>query len=187
MSHPQRYEILLVPAFTDHRGEEGKAAEDKGTESAEDEGTESEDSGDEGANENGSGNTDSAPEVSAAQEASADVPRTGASPAARVHGNAIRSAVVAATGEMGETGYPRYSGEGMVADIDPATHTVEALLIDGSELDYGLSVRISETDAESGAETNAESDAGTSNAVPGADTGNAESGTETDPEPNANG
>jgi hypothetical protein len=32
----------------------------------------------------------------------------------------------------------------MVADIDPATRAVEALLVDGAELDYGLSVRISE-------------------------------------------
>lgn len=31
-----------------------------------------------------------------------------------------------------------------MADIDPATHTVQALLIDGSELDYGLSVRVKE-------------------------------------------
>ncbi|WP_371604720.1 hypothetical protein OG345_02390 [Streptomyces sp. NBC_01220] len=59
-------------------------------------------------------------------------------------GAAIRSAVVTATGETGESGYPRYAGEGMVADIDPATHTVQALLIDGSELDYGLSVRVKE-------------------------------------------
>ncbi|MFE9964155.1 MULTISPECIES: hypothetical protein [unclassified Streptomyces] len=57
---------------------------------------------------------------------------------------AIRSAVVEATGETGASGYPRYAGEGMVADIDPVTRTVEALLIDGAELDYGLSVRVSE-------------------------------------------
>lgn len=87
MSHPQSYEILLVPEFTDSKG------------------------------------------------AGADDSRLG---------TAIRSAVVDATGATGESGYPRYAGEGMVADIDPATHTVEALLVDGSELDYGLSVRISE-------------------------------------------
>ncbi|HEY9327921.1 MAG TPA: hypothetical protein VIS09_06745 [Streptomyces sp.] len=63
-------------------------------------------------------------------------------------GAAIRSAVVTVTGETGESGYPRYAGEGMVADIDPATHTVQALLIDGSELDYGLSVRVSERDTD---------------------------------------
>lgn len=60
---------------------------------------------------------------------------------------AIRSAVVEATGETGASGYPRYAGEGMVADIDPVTRTVEALLIDGAELDYGLSVRVSERKA----------------------------------------
>lgn len=57
---------------------------------------------------------------------------------------AIRSAVVAATGETGASGYPRYAGDGMEADIDPASHTVEALLVDGAELDYGLTVRIAE-------------------------------------------
>lgn len=57
---------------------------------------------------------------------------------------AIRSAVVAATGRTGRSGYPRYAGEGLEADIDPASHTVEALLVDGRELDYGLTVRIAE-------------------------------------------
>ncbi|THA35204.1 hypothetical protein E6R18_05705 [Streptomyces sp. A1277] len=61
-------------------------------------------------------------------------------------GAVIRSAVVTATGETGETGYPRYAGEGMVADIDPRTQAVEGLLIDGSELAYGLSARIAERD-----------------------------------------
>ncbi|MGW4231929.1 hypothetical protein ACWEF9_21975 [Streptomyces sp. NPDC004980] len=59
-------------------------------------------------------------------------------------GTAIRSAVVAATGDTGASGYPRYAGDGMEADIDPSTHTVEALLVDGAELDYGLTVRIAE-------------------------------------------
>ncbi len=86
MSHPQSYEILLVPEFA------------------------------------GGGET-----------GGADGP-----------GRAIRSAVVAATGDTGASGYPRYAGEGVEADIDPATHTVEALLVDGAELDYGLSVRVSE-------------------------------------------
>ncbi|WP_244318494.1 hypothetical protein [Streptomyces brevispora] len=85
MSHPQSYEILLVPEFTE-TGNSGTGGP----------------------------------------------------------GQAIRSAVVEATGETGESGYPRYSGDGMVADIDPATHTVEALLVDGSEIDYGLSARIAE-------------------------------------------
>ncbi|MFJ9822625.1 hypothetical protein ACIRU3_47060 [Streptomyces sp. NPDC101151] len=56
--------------------------------------------------------------------------------------SAVRSAVVEATGEKGETGYPRYAGGGMVADIDPRTRTVEALLVDGTELDYGLSAMV---------------------------------------------
>ncbi|MFD8733897.1 hypothetical protein ACFV06_03140 [Streptomyces sp. NPDC059618] len=55
---------------------------------------------------------------------------------------AVRSAVVEATGETGETGYPRYAGDGIVADIDPRSRTVEALLVDGTELDYGLSALI---------------------------------------------
>ncbi|MFI1143306.1 hypothetical protein [Streptomyces sp. NPDC020780] len=59
-------------------------------------------------------------------------------------GTAIRSGVVAATGETGASGYPRYAGDGIEADIDPSTHTVEALLVDGWELDYALTVRIAE-------------------------------------------
>ncbi|MEU9014849.1 hypothetical protein AB0D12_34915 [Streptomyces sp. NPDC048479] len=62
--------------------------------------------------------------------------------AASLAGSAIRSAVVDATGRYGSSGYPRYAGDGMVADIDPETRTVEALLVDGSELDYGLSARV---------------------------------------------
>ncbi|MFJ5274507.1 hypothetical protein [Streptomyces sp. NPDC088358] len=56
--------------------------------------------------------------------------------------SAVRSAVVEATGERGASGYPRYAGEGIVADIDPRTRTVEAVLVDGAELDYGLNVRV---------------------------------------------
>lgn len=56
--------------------------------------------------------------------------------------NALRSAVVEFTGKLGASGYPRYAGNGMEADIDPETRTVEAVLIDGDELDYGLSVRV---------------------------------------------
>ncbi|MFJ8229756.1 hypothetical protein ACIQ9E_07315 [Streptomyces sp. NPDC094448] len=56
--------------------------------------------------------------------------------------DAIRSALVEATGEGGASGYPRYAGQGVVADIDPATRTVEAVLVDGAELDYGLTVRV---------------------------------------------
>ncbi|MEU8957635.1 hypothetical protein AB0C93_25395 [Streptomyces sp. NPDC048518] len=58
--------------------------------------------------------------------------------------HALRSAVVVATGETGASGYPRYAGDGMEADIDPATRAVEALLVDGAELDYGLTVRVAD-------------------------------------------
>ncbi|MFJ3950844.1 hypothetical protein ACIPXV_12450 [Streptomyces libani] len=61
---------------------------------------------------------------------------------ASVEDSAVRSAVVEATGEMGASGYPRYVGHGIVADVDPRTRTVEALLVDGAELDYGLTVRV---------------------------------------------
>ncbi|MFF3614928.1 hypothetical protein [Streptomyces sp. NPDC002580] len=59
-----------------------------------------------------------------------------------VEDSAVRSAVVEATGETGETGCPRFAGDGIVADVDLRTRTVEALLVDGSELDYGLSARV---------------------------------------------
>ncbi|MFD3722988.1 hypothetical protein [Streptomyces sp. NPDC058674] len=55
---------------------------------------------------------------------------------------ALRVAVVEATGETGASGYPRYRGQGLEADIDPETRTVEALLVDGSELGYGLTAMI---------------------------------------------
>lgn len=61
---------------------------------------------------------------------------------ASVEDSAVRSAVVEATGRTGETGYPIYEGHGLVADIDPDTRTVEALLVDGRELDYGLTALI---------------------------------------------
>ncbi|MGW8555598.1 hypothetical protein [Streptomyces tubercidicus] len=61
---------------------------------------------------------------------------------ASVEDSAVRSAVVEATGETGASGYPRYVGHGIVADIDPRTNTVEALLVDGSELDYGLTALV---------------------------------------------
>ncbi|MEU3298710.1 MULTISPECIES: hypothetical protein [unclassified Streptomyces] len=63
---------------------------------------------------------------------------------AAVEDSAVRSAVVEFTGENGASGYPRYSGHGIVADIDPATRTVEALLVDGYELDYGLTALVSD-------------------------------------------
>ncbi|GGN32371.1 hypothetical protein GCM10012285_02480 [Streptomyces kronopolitis] len=61
---------------------------------------------------------------------------------ASLEDSAVRAAVVEATGETGASGYPRYAGDGMVADIDPRTRTVEAVLVDGDELDYGLSARV---------------------------------------------
>ncbi|AVH94238.1 hypothetical protein C5L38_03470 [Streptomyces sp. WAC00288] len=57
---------------------------------------------------------------------------------ASVADSAVRSAVVEATGHHGESGYPIYEGHGIRADIDPETGTVEALLVDGRELDYAL-------------------------------------------------
>ncbi|MCX4445385.1 hypothetical protein ACIOEZ_09800 [Streptomyces sp. NPDC087866] len=104
MSHPQSYEILIVPEFTDDKAP-------------------------------GTGNGATGASVRGAAARGSDEGGPGA---------AIRSAVVTATGETGETGYPRYAGEGVVADIDPATRTVEGLLVDGSELAYGLSVRVAE-------------------------------------------
>ncbi|MFI5801400.1 hypothetical protein [Streptomyces sp. NPDC051561] len=58
--------------------------------------------------------------------------------------SAVRSAVVTPTGETGTSGYPRYAGDGMVAEIDPQTRTVEALLVDGREIDYGLTAKIAD-------------------------------------------
>ncbi|MFF9012953.1 hypothetical protein ACF09C_08235 [Streptomyces sp. NPDC014870] len=61
---------------------------------------------------------------------------------ASVEDSAVRSAVVEATGRTGSSGYPRYEGHGIAADIDPGTRTVEALLVDGRELDYGLTALV---------------------------------------------
>ncbi|MFD3945290.1 hypothetical protein [Streptomyces sp. NPDC058579] len=61
---------------------------------------------------------------------------------ASVEDSAVRSAVVEATGRTGASGYPRYEGHGIAADIDPETRTVEALLVDGHELDYGLTALV---------------------------------------------
>ncbi|MER5886852.1 hypothetical protein ABT160_23765 [Streptomyces sp. NPDC001941] len=66
---------------------------------------------------------------------------------ASVADSAVRSGVVSATGETGASGYPRYTGEGLEADIDPATRTVEALLVDGAELDYGLTALVTDVRA----------------------------------------
>ncbi|WP_229711644.1 hypothetical protein [Streptomyces daqingensis] len=61
-----------------------------------------------------------------------------------VHGPVLRVMSVRATGALGETGYPRYAGEGVEADIDPRTRTVEAVTVDGEELPYGWVALIAE-------------------------------------------
>ncbi|WP_327179492.1 hypothetical protein OG599_32235 [Streptomyces sp. NBC_01335] len=99
MSHPQSYEILLVPEYADASG------------------------------------ADKPGPVKMGEYERDEPPRPG---------SAIRSGVVEATGATGASGYPRYAGDGIEADIDPATRTVEALLIDGAEIDYGLSVRVAD-------------------------------------------
>ncbi|MGH3313638.1 MAG: hypothetical protein ACRDP3_24150 [Streptomyces sp.] len=53
------------------------------------------------------------------------------------HGPELRVMSVRATGAQGASGYPRYAGEGVEADIDPRTRTVEAVTVDGEELPYG--------------------------------------------------
>lgn len=53
------------------------------------------------------------------------------------HGATLRTATVEATGEEGVSGFPRYVGEGVQAEIDPVTRTVEAATLDGAELPYG--------------------------------------------------
>ncbi|MEU2672687.1 hypothetical protein ABZ622_28215 [Streptomyces sp. NPDC007164] len=123
MSHPQSYEILLVPSFADDATAEDTTAEDAERDAAE--------------------SDDAEPD---------DVESDAVEPDDVEPGGAVRSAVVSATGETGASGYPRYSGDGIVADIDPETHTVEALLVDGAELSYGLSARIRERDADAGAD-----------------------------------
>ncbi|MFD9725828.1 hypothetical protein [Streptomyces sp. NPDC059072] len=55
---------------------------------------------------------------------------------------ALRVAVVEATGETGASGYPHYRGQGVEADIDPRTRAIEALLVDGAELDLGLTAMV---------------------------------------------
>ncbi|MFD5102283.1 hypothetical protein [Streptomyces albidochromogenes] len=53
------------------------------------------------------------------------------------HGSTLRTAVVEATGRTGASGYPRYEGDGVAADIDPRSGAVEAITLDGAELPYG--------------------------------------------------
>ncbi|MFD7083995.1 hypothetical protein ACFYXV_11665 [Streptomyces sp. NPDC002181] len=56
----------------------------------------------------------------------------------------LRTALVETTGEFGASGYPRYAGEGVQADIDPETRTVEAVTVDGEELPYGWVAQLAE-------------------------------------------
>ncbi|NBE54713.1 hypothetical protein, partial [Streptomyces boluensis] len=60
------------------------------------------------------------------------------------HGGALRSATVTHTGRTGSSGFPRYEGDGVQADIDPATRTVEAVTVDGSALPYGWVAQVAE-------------------------------------------
>ncbi|WP_189929655.1 hypothetical protein [Streptomyces sulfonofaciens] len=53
------------------------------------------------------------------------------------HGNSLRTVTVEATGDLGVSGFPRYSGHGVQAEIDPRTGAVEAITVDGGELPYG--------------------------------------------------
>ncbi|MCX3061694.1 hypothetical protein [Streptomyces beihaiensis] len=60
------------------------------------------------------------------------------------HGNPLRAVPVEAVGGVGESGYPRYEGGGVRAEIDPRTRTVEAVTVDGNELPYGWVAEVAE-------------------------------------------
>jgi hypothetical protein len=60
------------------------------------------------------------------------------------HGGTLRTATVQATGQLGASGYPRYAGEGVVADVDPRTRNVEAVTVDGEELPYGWVAQVAQ-------------------------------------------
>jgi hypothetical protein len=62
------------------------------------------------------------------------------------HGPVLRVITLGATGALGDTGYPRYAGEGVEADIDPRTRTVEAVTVDGNELPYGWVALVADGD-----------------------------------------
>ncbi|MZD07477.1 hypothetical protein GTW43_20670 [Streptomyces sp. SID5785] len=61
------------------------------------------------------------------------------------HGNPLRAVTVTATGRRGESGYPRYAGEGVQAEVDPRSGAVEAVTVDGRELPYGWVAEVLET------------------------------------------
>ena len=63
------------------------------------------------------------------------------------HGPVVRVITVRATGSHGGSGYPRYAGEGVEADIDPRTRTVEAITVDGEELPYGWVASVADEDS----------------------------------------
>jgi hypothetical protein len=62
------------------------------------------------------------------------------------HGPVLGVITVRATGALGASGYPRYAGEGVEADIDPRTRTVEAITLDGEELPYGWVALVTDED-----------------------------------------
>ncbi|MGN0117358.1 MAG: hypothetical protein ACI39M_07695 [Streptomyces albidoflavus] len=66
------------------------------------------------------------------------------------HGSPLRETRVEATGELGASGYPRYAGSGVQADIDPATGAVEAVTVDGDELPIGYVAQAREGDTAGG-------------------------------------
>ncbi|GFH68988.1 hypothetical protein ACWIGF_10710 [Streptomyces diastaticus] len=66
------------------------------------------------------------------------------------HGSPLREARVEATGDLGASGYPRYVGSGIQADIDPATGAVEAITVEGDELPLGYVAQVRDGGSEAG-------------------------------------
>ncbi|WP_434595540.1 hypothetical protein [Streptomyces sp. A5-4] len=71
-------------------------------------------------------------------------PRTADEEGHTDHGATLRVAAVVATGKWGASGYPRYEGDGVQAEIDPRTRTVEAVTVDGEELPYGWMAEVAQ-------------------------------------------
>ncbi|MFG2393449.1 hypothetical protein ACGFYF_31755 [Streptomyces lavendulae] len=65
---------------------------------------------------------------------------------AKGHDAVVRTAQVEATGATGVSGYPRYEGEGVQAEIDPESRAVEAVTVDGEELPYGWTAQLADDD-----------------------------------------
>ncbi|MFD4985591.1 hypothetical protein [Streptomyces sp. NPDC058374] len=79
------------------------------------------------------------------------------------HGSPIREARVEATGDLGASGYPRYAGSGVEADIDPETGAVEAITVDDGELPLGYVAQLrDERDGSEGGEEGGEGRRGAS-------------------------